>query len=152
MFQTRNVVVENCDISETALAAILMAPDMKIWYELGPCTNILVKNNKITKCCNDRGIMSNGVISILAAHDSVNTAMKNQIHKNICIENNELKDCPTTILHAEATDGIAFLDNNINGNFNAVKKINRIKNFRLIFMDVQMFLYAYIRIISIQVV
>lgn len=111
LFQTHNVTVENCDLSDTGLAAVLIAPDMRIWYELGPSADITVKNNRITNCCHDRGILSNGAVSVMRAHDAVDTKAENQIHSNITIENNVITDCPITVLHAEGTDGLIFKNN-----------------------------------------
>lgn len=113
LIQTRNVLVENCEISDMALAGVIIAPDMKVWYELGPSANVTFRNNKFINCCNDRGFITNGVICIQRAHDAPDMTSENQIHKNITFENNIFSDCPVSILHAEGVDGLVFKNNKI---------------------------------------
>lgn len=111
LIQTQNVLIENCEIADIALAAVLIAPDMKIWYELGPSSNVTFVNNKIKNCCNDHGFISNGIICIQRAHDAPDMVSDNLIHKNIVFKNNTFIDCPVSILHVEGTDGFIFKDN-----------------------------------------
>lgn len=126
LIQTQNVLIENCEIADMALAGVIISPDLKIWYEMGPSSNVTFRNNKFINCCNDHGFITNAVISIQRAHDGPDMVSQNKIHKQITFDGNLFENCHVSILHAEGTDGLIFKNNSIkNCVFDAVNNKDR---------------------------
>jgi len=84
LLQTDNVTVENCYFKNTLLAAILIAPDLDLWYEMSPARHILIQNNTFESC----GGSAAGVIQLSADHDDFSKRYPSYIHSDIRIVGN----------------------------------------------------------------
>ncbi len=111
LLQTNDVTVENCTFYGTALAAILIAPDLDRWYEMAPAVNLTIRNNTFESC----GHSAAGVIQISAFHDDPNKTYQNYIHKHITIQENVFDDLDSPAVHAVCVDGLTVNGNTVNG-------------------------------------
>lgn len=84
LLQTDNVTVENCHFKNTALAAILIAPDLDLWYEMSPARHVLIQNNTFESC----GGYAAGVIQLSTDHDDAGKRYTSYIHSDIQIIGN----------------------------------------------------------------
>lgn len=110
IFQTENVVVENCEFYGMASPAIIMAPDIAEWYEVGPVKNVIIKNNVFEKC----GIASETYRYCAIVSNTCHKLLKNSppsVHKNITICNNKFIN--SGICYMNSTDGLKIFDNEV---------------------------------------
>ncbi len=107
LLQTENVVVEDCEIYGTALPAVLVAPDIVNWYEVGPGKNITIRNNTFENC----GRHFKGVIQIASSHDSFVNRYGSTVNENVVVENNLFKNCGVSAVFAVSTNGLTVTNN-----------------------------------------
>lgn len=111
LLQTDNVVVENCHIYGMSLSAILLSPDIDYWYEVGPCTNVVIRNNLIEKCacCVHRSNM--GAIIVKCRHEEGITDSPAGVHKHIAITGNTFRNIGDSAVFALAVRDLQIRDN-----------------------------------------
>ena len=140
LLQTENVVVENCEIYGTALPAVLVAPDIVNWYEVGPGKNITIKNNTFENC----GKHFNGVIQLASSHDGNFGRYGATVNKSIVVESNLFKNCGVSAVFAVSTNGLTVTNNTFDDDYdgegykdyaiyaensdNVIVKENKLKN------------------------
>ena len=110
LLQTENVLVENCTFRDTALAAILLAPDLAKWYEMGPAKNVTIRNNTFENCGR---YGASGTIQITANHDSATKTYPAYIHRDITIVGNTFSGTGKAALHGLCIEGLTFSDNDL---------------------------------------
>jgi hypothetical protein len=110
VFQTENISVKNCKFFGMSGAAILMAPDIKVWHEMGPVKNVLIENCCFSKCGFSNMDSQNSAIVVRAAHDS-NSVYPAGVHKNITIKNNRFFNTTKEPIYITATKGVNLSDN-----------------------------------------
>ena len=110
LLQTNNVTIENCHFKNTALAAILIAPDLNVWYEMSPARNVTIKNN-VFENCGDYGI---GPIQFSTSHDDSTKQYPSYIHSDIAVTGNTFisKKTNKSAFYGVCVENIEFLDNN----------------------------------------
>ncbi|MBE6675974.1 MAG: right-handed parallel beta-helix repeat-containing protein [Ruminococcaceae bacterium] len=111
LLQTENAVVENCTFKDTALAAILLAPDLEYWYEMSPSKNVVIRNNTFENC----GEYASGIIQIATNHDSPTMTYPSYVHQDIVIQNNTFSSGCRTALFGVCIDTLTFTDNDFSG-------------------------------------
>ena len=111
LLQTDNAVVENCTFKDTALAAILLAPDLEYWYEMSPSKNVVIRNNTFENC----GEYASGIIQIATNHDSPAMTYPSYVHQDIVIQNNTFSSGCRTALFGVCIDTLTFTDNDFSG-------------------------------------
>lgn len=94
LVQTQNVLIENCRISGMSLAAMLFAPDMRVWWEMGPCKNVEIRGNTIEHCAHIPAPANQGAIIFKACHDGTGTEYETCVHENIFIHHNRFVNIP----------------------------------------------------------
>ncbi len=109
LLQTDNVSITNCSISNLGLAGIIIAPDLKQWYEMGPAENISITGCSFKNVCTMNTAACKGAIIAASSHDG--TALANIIHKNITVTGNSFSnfDCPA--VNFTSADGVIIKDN-----------------------------------------
>ena len=108
LLQTDNVIVENCHFKNTALAAILIAPDLDYWYEMSPARHILIQNNTFENC----GGSAAGVIQLSADHDDAGKRYTSYIHSDIqIIGNTFISQKKMLALFGVCVENLTFADN-----------------------------------------
>lgn len=109
LIQTEDVVIKNCEIKNTRLAAILISPDINYWYEMSPGRKIKITSNTITNC----GIGAGAAIVTAVSHDRV-VEYPSDVNRDISITKNTFNNCPTALKAASVT-GLSFTENILNG-------------------------------------
>ena len=111
LFQTDNVLVENCTFKDTALAAILIAPDLEYWHEMSPASNVIIRGNTFENC----GKYASGMIQISASHDVPDKTYPAYVHQNIQIEQNIFRSGSRCALFGVCVDTLVFQNNDFSG-------------------------------------
>jgi len=114
LFQTNNVTVKDCYFFGMSASAILLAPDIRVWHEVGPCENVLIENCIFDKCAmskNDVQHAVQGAVMVRCSHDAHGIDYPAGVHKNIVIKNNKFVDIPASCVCVCGTDGITVTDN-----------------------------------------
>ena len=90
LLQCPTVTVSDCEIRDTALSAVLIAPDIGQWYEMGPTREVLIENCTFTGC----GTRSHAAIAVRACHDDASlTAVSAPLHGNVTVRGCAFSDC-----------------------------------------------------------
>ncbi len=129
LLQTKEATVESCHIRNTALAAILVAPDVVYWYEMSPVEHLTIRDNLIENC----GQYGAGAIQITAAHDKHQQTYPTYIHKNISIHNNQFKSLHTPAVYAVCVSGLTVTGNTVSDA--ATKTLIALKRCEKIILD-----------------
>ncbi len=124
LLQTENVLVENCTFKDTALAAILLAPDLEHWYEMSPAKNVIIRNNTFENC----GEYASGIIQITTNHDNPARTYSAYIHQGITIENNSFDSGNKYAVYGVCIDALTFLDNQFTNSKNQRVMLTYCKN------------------------
>ncbi|MBQ8351678.1 MAG: right-handed parallel beta-helix repeat-containing protein [Clostridia bacterium] len=120
LIQTRNVVIENCQMNRISLPAIIVAPDIQRWFEVGPAQNVVIRNNTMQKCAFISDPANMGAIVVKASHDAGYADYPAGVHRDILIEGNTIDDTANSAIFVSATSGLTVRHNRI-GSFGTVK-------------------------------
>ena len=124
LLQTENVVIEGCSFKDTALAAILLAPDLQTWYEMGPAKNVLIYNNTFENC----GKQGVGVIQASVSHDSASKIYSSYVHQTIVVQNNTFIGNSKPAFYGVCIDGLYILGNTYDSHYGSHVGLNRCTN------------------------
>jgi len=127
LLQTDTVLVENCTFKDTALAAILLAPDVEYWYEMSPAANITIQNNTFENC----GKYAPGILQITTSHDDPNKTYPSYIHQNISVTKNNFIRGNQCALFGICVDTLTFRENTFTSNRYNQVVLNICKNVTL---------------------
>ena len=127
LLQTDNVLVENCTFKDTALAAILLAPDLEHWYEMSPASNVTIRGNTFESC----GKYASGIIQISASHDAPDKVYPAYVHQGITVEQNIFGSCSRSALFGVCVDSLTFQNNDFSGFRGKYATLHHCKNVTL---------------------
>ena len=86
--------VTDCDVRDTALSAILIAPDIGGWYEMGPTREVLIENCRFEGC----GTRDHAAVAVRACHDSASLASVNSaLHGKVTVRGCAFVSCAVGI-------------------------------------------------------
>ncbi len=111
LIQSEDVEIKDNSFYGTALAAILLAPDLENWFELSAAANVLIEGNRFEKC----GSHGAGVIQVTASHDSDTKSYESYIHSEITVKKNSFARLGSPSLYGLCIEGLRFADNEIDG-------------------------------------
>lgn len=114
LIQTENVLIENCFIGGTSFAAMLFAPDIKFWWEVGPSKNVEIRNNVIEYCTAANTPQNKAAIVFKASHDGEGTGYPAGVHDGIYIHDNYFKDIPHSAVFIAAAKNVRVENNEFN--------------------------------------
>ena len=126
LLQTNNIVIRDCNFFGTSLPAILLAPDIKFWHEVGPINNALIENCVIEKCpaSKKQSFLASIVVNTSHSHFP---EVENIVHKNINILNNTFKNVTSDFVFMTSTDEVKIQNNvfeNCDGNSDRIKLLH----------------------------
>jgi hypothetical protein len=107
-------------MNRISLPAIIVAPDIQFWFEVGPAQNVVIRNNTMQKCAFIEDPANMGAIVIKASHDAGYADYPAGVHRDICIENNEIDETSNSAVFVSATHGLTVKNNRI-GRYGTVK-------------------------------
>ncbi|MBQ8578903.1 MAG: right-handed parallel beta-helix repeat-containing protein [Clostridia bacterium] len=111
LVQTHNVLIENSHISGMSLAALLFAPDIRVWWEVGPCRNVEIRNNIIEHCAHIESGANQGAVIFKACHDGNTAGYPAGVHENIHIHGNRFRDIPQSAIYVSSAKGVRIEGN-----------------------------------------
>ncbi|MBQ3549403.1 MAG: right-handed parallel beta-helix repeat-containing protein [Clostridia bacterium] len=111
LFQTENILVENCHIHGMSGCAMILSPDIRKWHEVGPCKNVVIRNNMIEKCGYAKLPSNIGAIAVKCCHDAGLTDSPAGVHENFTIEGNTFRNLGASGVFALAVKGITVKNN-----------------------------------------
>ncbi len=111
LLQSRNMLIENCRIYGMSLPGIIISPDIKVWYEVGPSDNVEIRNCTFEKCGFLHSGANLGAIVMKAAHDAGSADYPAGVHTNLSIHDNRFINCGTSGIYVSAARGVTITDN-----------------------------------------
>lgn len=122
LFQTENIKVENSDFFGMSSSAVLAAPDVRLWYEVGPIKNMKITNNTFKKCAFTGNEAESSVISVKNSHGKIDKISVG-VHNNITVSDNIFYSKKGRCISVLSCDGLE-IKNNIFKNCTAVENID----------------------------
>lgn len=116
LFQTHDVLIENSYIYGMSLPAMLFSPDIRVWYEVGPCKNIEIRNNVIEYNAHYHNGANVGAIVFKACHDVGGNDYPAGVHEDIYIHDNLFKDNGNSGVYVSAAKNVRIENNTFSGN------------------------------------
>lgn len=114
LVQTHNVLIENSYIYGMSLPAMLFAPDIKMWWEVGPTKNVEIRNNIIEYSANIKSNANKGAIVFKACHDNGGADYPAGVHENIFIHHNKFINLPHSAIYVSAAKNVRIENNHFN--------------------------------------
>ncbi len=111
LVQTHNVLIENSYICGMSLAALLFAPDIRVWWEVGPCKNVEIRNNVIENCAHIESGANQGAIIFKACHDGNTVEYPAGVHENLYIHDNRFIDIPQSAIFVSSAKHVRIENN-----------------------------------------
>lgn len=87
LFQTENISVKGCSFFGISSSAVLAAPDVRLWYEVGPIKNMQIANNIFKKCAFAGNEAENSIITVKNSHGRIDK-ISFGVHNDICLSGN----------------------------------------------------------------
>lgn len=111
LVQTHDVLIENSYIYGMSLAALLFAPDIRVWWEVGPCRNVEIRNNTIEHCAHIASGANQGAIIFKACHDGNTVEYPAGVHENLFIHDNRFIDIPQSAIFVSSAKHVRIENN-----------------------------------------
>ena len=115
LLQTHNVLVEHSYVYGMSLPAIIVSPDIKWWYEVGPSENVVIRNNVFEKCAIIPSGANLGAIVVKGSHDVGAADYPAGVHRNMHILNNRFTNIGNSGIYVSATEGLEIRGNRFEG-------------------------------------
>ncbi len=108
LLQSENMTIKDCRFYGMSLPGLLVAPDVIVWYEVGPSANTLITGCEFEKCA----IVSNdAAIMVRAAHDGRGEGYPAGVHRNLTISGNSFRACGGSAICVSSTDNVVITGN-----------------------------------------
>lgn len=111
LVQTHDVLIENSYIYGMSLAALLFAPDIRVWWEVGPCRNVEIRNNVIEYCAHIKSGANQGAIIFKACHDGNTLDYPAGVHENIYIHGNRFVNIAQSAIFVSSAIDVRIEEN-----------------------------------------
>ena len=111
LVQTHNVLIENSYIYGMSLAALLFAPDIRVWWEVGPCKNVEIRNNVIEYCAHIKSKANQGAVIFKACHDGSTADYPAGVHEDIYIHDNRFIDIAQSAIYISSAKNLRIEGN-----------------------------------------
>ncbi len=115
LLQSRNMLVERCTISGMALPGIIVSPDIRVWYEVGPSENVEIRNCVFEKCAMNGSAANLGAIVVKACHDVGADSYPAGVHNGMNIHDNVFRNCGGSGVFVSAAANVRVKDNEFSG-------------------------------------
>lgn len=111
LLQSRNMHIKNCSFSGMSLPGIIISPDIRVWYEVGPSDNTEITGCTFEKCAMNGSAANLGAIVVKAAHDSGAADYPAGVHTNLKITDSSFKDIGSSGIFVSAAKGVTVTGN-----------------------------------------
>ena len=123
LVQTHDVLIENSYIHGMSLPALLFAPDIEVWWEVGPTKNVEIRNNVIEHCAIIDSPANQGAIVFKACHDGDTSGYPAGVHSGVYIHDNRFLDIAHSAIFVSSAKNVR-IENNIFTNCCCDPKLN----------------------------
>ena len=111
LLQSWNMLVENCRIYGMSLPGIIVSPDIRVWYEVGPSKNVEIRNCVFEKCGINGSAANMGAVVVKASHDVDADNYPAGVHDGIHIHHNLFKNCGNSGIFVNAAKNVNIHEN-----------------------------------------
>ena len=111
LLQSWNMLVENCRIYGMSLPGIIVSPDIRVWYEVGPSKNVEIRNCVFEKCGINGSAANMGAVVVKASHDVDADNYPAGVHDGIHIHHNLFRNCGNSGIFVNAAKHVDIHDN-----------------------------------------
>lgn len=111
LLQSWNMLVENCRIYGMSLPGIIISPDIRVWYEVGPSKNVEIRNCVFEKCGINGSAANMGTVMVKASHDVDADNYPAGVHDGILIHHNVFRNCGNSGIFVNAAKNVDIHDN-----------------------------------------
>lgn len=115
LLQTEDVMVENCQFRGIALPAVLVAPDLAYWNEVGPSRDVTIRGCVFERCAvhpTHGGCL--GAVAFKTTHGRApEGTYPPGVHRNARIVGNRFVDCPRGSVFLASVKGGEVRDNEV---------------------------------------
>ena len=132
LLQSQNMVIRNCRFSGHIHAGLLIAPDIKMWNEVGPAKNVVIQNCEFSRCGIGRMAANLGAVVIKASHDVGAAEYPVGVHQDITIVGNRFYDNGTRGIYASAVKGLTIEGNSFSRNAAAPDGLVEYRDVRIV--------------------
>ncbi len=115
LIQSRTAVISNCDISNLGLAAIIVAPDIDYWGEMGPSERVEMRGLNIKNVCTMKNKTCLGAVLVSNSH-SGRVSGDGPLHGTVKITDSTFSDTNSPALYAIYAEELEFSGNTLSGN------------------------------------
>ena len=115
LIQTSHVRVRDCEFSDIALSGLLFSPDMTVWYEAGPSTDVTIERCRFVRCCTAAVKGGVAAISFRTSHGHESGACPAGVHTGIAVRNCSFTDCGGASLSMDSVKGAVIAGNTFKG-------------------------------------
>ena len=126
------MVIRNCRFSGHIHAGLLIAPDIKMWNEVGPAKNVVIRNCEFSRCGIGRMAANLGAVVIKASHDVGAAEYPVGVHQDITIVGNRFYDNGTRGIYASAVKGLTIEGNSFGRNAAAPDGLVEYRDVRIV--------------------
>ena len=102
------MTVKDCRFYGMSLPGLLVAPDVIVWYEVGPSENTVISNCEFEKCA---VISNDAAIVVKAAHDGRGEQYPAGVHRNLSVTANRFTNCGGSAICVSSTDNVVIMGN-----------------------------------------
>lgn len=115
LLQTGDVAVRRCRFEDIALPALLFAPDIERWFEMGPSSNVEIENCVFRGCASMSGKHDLAAVAFAAGHHGREGGYPPGVHRNVRFSKNRFEAGPGAAVSLSAVDGVEFSGNVFSG-------------------------------------
>ncbi len=106
----RSVVIEHNRFDRLGMAAILIEGDAEGWYESGPVTNVVIRDNEFIDC-GYAGATHGATIALNPSNTVIDP--RYPVHENVRITGNRFITSGRPVLFAKSTGNLLFMGNTV---------------------------------------
>ena len=118
LIQSRTATVKNCRISNLALAAIIVSPDIDYWGEMGPSEKVEMCGLEIRNVCTAKTDACRGAIMVTNSH-SGSVKGSGTLHGEVKVTAGVFDGTNAPALYAILVENLEFSGNSLSGNTEA---------------------------------
>ncbi len=111
LMQSQNMLVEGSRFYGLSYAGIVISPDIRRWYEVGPSDHVEIRNCTFERCDVFSSRASRGAIVVNACHDTGYSEYPAGVHTDVSIHDNVFKNCDSSAVFVACTKGVEVNNN-----------------------------------------
>ena len=111
LVQTGDVLIERCSFRDIGRSAVLCAPDVERWFELGPCSNVEIRDSVFDGCDAATPADAAAAIAFRASHGVGEKSYPPGVHSGVRIAGNRFARTRGAAVSLESTSDVELHGN-----------------------------------------